>query len=208
MRKNKIKFLFIILISFQFIVGCNYSSKHKNEILNEPEKPLILEDFGTINPNAPSETIQFGKLVGKWDCISRDLDDTDKENPKWISNKAKWKWEYVLGGHALLNNWWQEDNSPNATIKEYFATGIFIFNSKTKLWEIVVLNSKPHKISPKFQAELKEDEIQMHDGTGKWLVTFYNIKKNSFQWKYEILAETGQWKSISEINAVRKISYK
>ena len=111
----------------------------------------------------------------------------------------------MLGGHAVLNQWWQEDISPNPRTKEFFATGIFIFNPETNQWEAVVLNSRPHRISPKFQAKYENGNIQMHDGSGKWLVTFFDIQKESFEWKYEVIAEDGSRKSISEISAKRKL---
>ncbi|MEP5611369.1 MAG: hypothetical protein ABJP45_03935 [Cyclobacteriaceae bacterium] len=156
--------------------------------------------YGKLNPNAPAETIQWGQFAGKWDCISRDLVDSI-----WYENKATWKWEYILGGHAILNEWWQEDTSPNPPSKEYYATGVFIVNRETKLWEAVVLNTRPHKISSKFEAEYKDSTIQMHDGTGTWLVTFYDITKDSFEWKYEVLRSKGVWSPISTISATRRL---
>ncbi len=180
------------------LIGCNGADS------NEIKQPANLKDYGEINPNAPKETEQWGQLAGDWDCISLDLNMNSKSEGEWYSNRATWKWEYVLGGHAMLNQWWQEDTSPNPISKEYFATGIFIFNPKTSKWEAVVMNSRPHKISTKFEAEYKDETIQMHDGTGKWLVTFYDIKENSFQWKYEILTDSGQWKPISKITAKRR----
>ena len=159
--------------------------------------------YGTINTEAPKETLEFGQLAGLWDCISKDLVKNENGEKKWFTNKAIWKWEYILGGHALLNQWWQEDNSPNPITKEYFASGIFIFNPNTRLWEAVVMNSRPHKLSPKFEAKCKDGKILMHDGTGKWLVTFFNISKQSFEWKYEVLSADGHWEAISTISAKR-----
>jgi len=160
--------------------------------------------YGVLNPHAPKQTIEFGQLVGLWDCVSKDLVENKGGAKTWYTNKAKWKWEYILGGHAILNRWWQEDTSPNPITKEYFASGVFIVNPKTSLWEVVIMNSRPHKLSPKFQASYNDSEITMHDGTGKWLVTFFEIKENSFEWKYEVLNENNEWKSISKISAVRQ----
>ena len=193
----------IILLALVFTtIGCNFPKEDTKPEINEI---LINEnDFGELNPMAPKETEQWGQLAGEWECISKDLDMRDKNNPQWYSNKATWAWEYVLGGHAVFNRYWQEDNSPNQATKEFFATGIFIFNPKTSLWEAVVLNTRAHRISSKFQAEYKDGKITMHDGTGKWQVTFFDITETSFEWKYEILNEDGSWKSISEISAKRK----
>lgn len=199
--KNLINY-YGIIVSIFIISGCD--SDIKNNIEKSGYNQFRTSDFGRLNPLAPPETKQWGQFAGVWDCISRDLDMRD-DKEEWYDNKAIWKWEYVLGGHAILNQWWQEDRSPNPVTEEFFATGIFIFNPKTRLWEAVVLNSRPHKISPKFQAEYKDEKIKMHDGTGKWLVTFYDIKQNSFEWKYEVLTKNGDWKSISKISAVRKL---
>ncbi len=198
-HKNKVmKQISVVIISTLIIAGCDVPLKGNLE----PEADY---NFGQLNPSAPPETEQWGQLVGVWKCISKDLDLRDKDNPVWYENKAIWKWEYVLGGHAVLNQWWQEDTSPNPMTNEFFATGMFIFNPETNLWEAVVMNSRPHKLSPKFQAEYKDGKIEMDDGTGKWLVTFYNIEKSYFDWKYEVLTPDGTWKPISEITATRKI---
>jgi len=189
---------FVLICILIALMGCNRIDNKKIELTTN------FESYGKINPNAPKETGQWGQLAGEWDCISMDLDTRNKTEAKWYSNRATWKWEYVLGGHAVLNQWWQEDTSPNPITKEYFATGMFIFNPKTTKWEAVVMNSRPHKISPKFEAEYRDGTIQMHDGTGKWLVTFYDIQENSFQWKYEILSDNGEWEPISKISAKRK----
>lgn len=149
-------------------------------------------------PNPHEESAPFAKLIGSWVCVSRDVVDST-----WYDNKAAWKWEYILGGHAVLNHWWQEDNSPKAPTQEYFANGIFIRNKDTNHWEAVIVNSRPHKLSPRFQLDLKGNEIHMSDGTGKWLVTFYDITEDSFEWKYEVLNKEGIWTPISEISAVK-----
>lgn len=198
---NGILYYMIIFVYFLLVAGCRYSITEKPADIESKQavKPVL----GKLNPNAPKETIQIGQLIGEWDCISKDLVSIE-DSAVWFTNDATWKWEYILGGHALLNNWWQEDTSPNPVTKEYFAAGIFIFNPETELWEASIMNSRPHKISPKFQLYYQNEKLQMHDGSGKWLVTFFDIKQDTFEWKYEILTETGNWKAISRISARRK----
>ncbi|SHH08977.1 hypothetical protein [Flagellimonas flava] len=192
------------VISAVLILSTSCTTQGKEKTAETAGLNHMTKDYGSLGKDAPKETEQWGQLAGEWECISKDLDRRDKENPQWYSNRATWQWEYVLGGHAVLNRYWQEDNSPNPVTKDFFATGIFIFNPKTSLWEAVVLNTRAHRISSKFQASFKDGKIEMHDGSGTWLVTFFNIKKNSFDWKYEVLKEDGGWKSISEISAKRK----
>ncbi|MEQ9424726.1 MAG: hypothetical protein RJQ09_09935 [Cyclobacteriaceae bacterium] len=183
---------------------CVFACQNPNETINESTQGTAQESSifqnVTLNTNAPAETAQIGQLIGLWNCVSKDLVDS-----VWYENKALWKWEYTLGGHAVLNHWWQEDNSLNAPTLEYFANGIFIFNKDAKSWEAVILNSRPHKISPKFQLDYVDKEIRMHDGRGTWLVSFFNIAKDAFDWKYEIKKADGTWGKISEISAVRKV---
>jgi hypothetical protein len=159
--------------------------------------------YGKLNAEAPEETSQWGQLAGVWQCVSKDIATREEGERTWFTNKAIWKWEYVLGGHAVLNQWWQEDNNPKAATSEFFATGLFIFNPKTNLWEAVVAHSRPHQLSPKFQASFQDGKIMMHDGTGEWLVTFYDIKPNSFEWRYDIPDSKGGWRPISFISAKR-----
>lgn len=189
-----------ILLLTALIACTDKNSSVNSTATSESSSQNLFSRAPKLNTRAPIETEQIGQLVGSWNCISKDLVDST-----WYENKALWKWEYTLGGHAVLNHWWQEDNSPEAPTKEYFANGIFIFNLKTKAWEAVILNSRPHQISPKFQIEYKDDKIHMHDGTGKWLVTFYDIQENSFEWRYDVKTNSGGWEPISEISAKRMI---
>lgn len=154
--------------------------------------------FGYYNNGEPLAERALHRLVGNWSCTSFDLIDD-----VWYENQAYWKWEYILGGHAVLNHWWQEDNSPQSPTPTYFANGIFIFNKQNEQWEAVILNSRPHQISPKFQVDTYPDKITMHDGTETWLVTFYDITEHSFNWKYEVPDNNAVWKPISKIVASR-----
>ncbi len=200
------KFLSLLFISIlgAALLGCQKKSGKENMDTipnNVTSSKIVLKP----HPDAPMETEQFGQLVGKWECISKDKTTRDMTDTVWYENNATWEWGYVLGGHAVQNHWWQENTAPDAKVKDFFATGIFIFNPDSNLWETIVIGSRAHKIPGKFQAEYNDGKINMHDGTEKWLVTFYDMQKNSFNWKYEIPAENGDWVSISEINAVRVV---
>ncbi|WP_298899094.1 hypothetical protein [uncultured Psychroserpens sp.] len=198
-------FMAILVLSLLNCNGTSNGKKETKEIETENNNDPYNYDYGMINPEAPKQTIEFGQLVGLWDCVSKDLVKDENGNEKWYTNKAFWKWEYILGGHAILNNWWQEDNSPNAVTKEYFASGVFIFNPETALWEITVMNSRPHKLSSQFQGNRMDDNLKISDTTKTWQITFHNITNDSFQWKYDIVTEEGNWKTLSEISAKKTI---
>lgn len=204
--KTKTKYFIqslLISLSLLTMTRCLFS---ETENLPSSDNALFLSTtniFTKPNPSAPPETIQLDKLIGEWNCISDDLVTIDGDSSVWFANKATWRWEYMLGGHALLNHWWQEDNSPNSISKEYYVAGIFIFNPDDGFWEAAIMNSRLHKISPKFQLHHQSDRLEMHDGSGKWLATFFNITTNTFEWKYEVLADDNQWKAISKIHAKR-----
>lgn len=151
-----------------------------------------------VNKNSPKETKQLSWLLGKWDCVSEDL-----LNSVWYTNKASWEWHYILDGHALQNHWWQENNNPAALVKEYFVTGIFIFNPNSKLWEAIIIGSRKHKIPHKFTAVFKNKTFVMSDHTKTWRVTFYDIQEKQFHWKYETLTKEKKWLTISKITAKR-----
>lgn len=172
------------------LTSCISTAKQTGQAPTQPTFKTIKEE---------EDQIPFSGLIGSWDCVSEDLVDS-----VWYQNKAFWRWEYILGGHAILNHWWQEDNSLNALTDEYYANGFFIRNKETDQWEAVVMNSRSHKLSPKFKLEFQGTLIKMHDGSGQWQVTFYEITDDSFMWKYEILAANNEWKPISKIIATRK----
>ncbi len=184
------KFL-ILLVLF---ISCNSSPK------SEEESQVDITKFSFKPSGIEDDMEPFSRLVGNWDCISEDMVDS-----VWYENKALWRWEYTLGGHAILNHWWQEDNSVNPPSKEYFANGIFIRNRETNIWEAVVMNSRPHRLSSKFRIDTEKETIKMHDGSGTWQVVFFDIHENSFRWKYEVLTSKNEWIPISRIHAKRNL---
>jgi len=184
-----IKFSIVLLLLISCQTSCDFENGREKDF----------PDFISKPSGAAEDLEPFSNLIGNWDCASEDLVDS-----VWYKNKALWSWEYVLGGHAILNHWWQEDNSLNAPSAEYFANGIFIRNKETNEWEAVVMNSRPHKLSPKFKFEIEKDEIKMHDGSGSWHVIFFDISENSFEWKYEVFTSKQEWVPISRISAKRR----
>jgi hypothetical protein len=60
-------------------------------------------DTGALHPDAPPETVQFGRLVGVWQArqVSRTSDGSWSDD----ITTADWIWRYILDGHAIQDEW-------------------------------------------------------------------------------------------------------
>lgn len=157
-----------------------------------------------LNPLAPKETVQWGRLVGEWECISKDL----MQDGSWHTSKASWTFKYAVDGFAILDIWKEKaEDKTNNTIRlgrDFTGWNIRIYNPKTKKWECIWIDNRTNTISAKWEAYEKDGDLVMHDGSGTWQITFHDITEDSFKWKYEIKNNDSQsWKTTSVIKATK-----
>ncbi|MGX1927984.1 hypothetical protein [Flagellimonas sp. 2504JD4-2] len=138
-----------------------------------------------------SEKPDFTNLIGDWNCVVSNL---DKEG-NWKEAKAKWQWRTILDGKAIQDYW----ESP--TLK---GTNIRTFNPKTGNWMNAWMDDKSNTISEVWTANTTEDgTIVMTDEKRSFEIHFYNIKQDSFDWKWDVRQEDGSFKTISKIKGNR-----
>ncbi|WP_299111569.1 hypothetical protein [uncultured Winogradskyella sp.] len=176
-------------------------------IYNKPphlEKTNNEITFGELNPNAPPETLQFGQLVGQWDCTSYDL----LPDSTWHKSKAKWVFKYTLDGYAIEDTWTEKaiDSTNNTTIlgRDFNGINMRLYNPQQSQWQCVWLDNRKNTMSPIWQANYNSSlqEIVMHDQSLNWKITFFNINANSFDWNYKIL-QNSTWIVVSKIKGAR-----
>ncbi|WP_299525928.1 YciI family protein, partial [Winogradskyella sp.] len=142
----------------------------------------VNEDYGKLNANAPKETLQYGQLVGKWDVEVLNL--TKEGN--WTKGKATWVFKYVMGGYAVQDYWTQLAKPNDDNSKDYFGSNIRIYNPDKEEWKTVWLESDSNNMQGVWTSYTNENnEIILHDDTKKWETKFYNITKDSFDWKWD-----------------------
>lgn len=200
--KSKLLFSVLILLVFATTIvlfALNKKVISKKEIVDNSESI-----FGTLNPNAPPQTIQFGKLAGKWDCTSYDL----QQDSTWYKSKATWIFKYTLNGFAIEDTWIEKasDSTNNTTLlkRDFHGINMRLFNPKLKKWQCVWLDNRQNTMSPIWHANYNEvnKELLMYDQTQSWKITFFNMNTNSFDWNYKVLKDS-TWTIVSRIRATK-----
>ncbi len=189
--------LILIILACFTLLSCNKVSPSDKKSISEVT-------FGTLNPNAPPQTIQFGQLVGKWDCTSYDL----QQDSTWYKSKATWIFKYTLNGFAIEDTWIEKtsDSTNNTTIlkRDFHGINMRLFNPKLKKWQCVWLDNRQNTMSPIWQANYNDvnKELVMYDQSQSWKITFFNMKKNSFDWNYKVLKDS-TWTIVSRIRGTK-----
>lgn len=148
----------------------------------------------------PEEIIQYGQFVGEWDCEVSNL----QKDGTWLSSKALWRFEYILGGTAIQDFWTNPVNTKDSNTT-LLGTNIRTFNPKEGKWQCVWLENKSKAINGIWKSHQdSKNNILLYDDTGKWLITFYNITENSFDWKWDFKQDNGTMKTMSKMKAIRK----
>ncbi|MGW9684517.1 hypothetical protein [Flagellimonas sp. 2504JD1-5] len=140
-----------------------------------------------LSPEQPD----FTNFIGNWRCVVSNLD----KDGNWKEANAKWEWKPILNGRAIQDYW----ESPTMR-----GTNIRTFNPKTGNWMNAWVNDQSNTISEIWIANTKEDgTIVMTDEKKSFEIHFYNIKQDSFDWKWDVRQEDGSLKTISKIKGNR-----
>ncbi len=160
-----------------------------------------------LNPEAPSETEQLGRLVGTWNAeqVIRNRDGS------WAEKKtySEWRWYYILDGHAIQDDWISlpQNNDSQEQSPQAIGTNIRIYNPEKKQWVMAWIDKNSRQLAT-FTAVFENDTIIMTgtDNRGRLSkITFYNITENAFDWKKEWTADEGNsWFEIAKIYCTRK----
>nr|WP_288935158.1 hypothetical protein [uncultured Allomuricauda sp.] len=172
-------------------------------LFSETEKfSKYLKIGNKVNSTAPVETIQYGQLVGEWDCEIKNLN----KDGTWIESKATWIFKYVLDGYAIQDFWINHGTSdPNLKKKELIGSNIRIYDPKQKIWKCTWMENGNNTMSGIWESyQNDKGELVLYDETGSWEIIFYNITKDSFDWKWDFKQDDGSMKTLSKIKARSK----
>ncbi len=160
----------------------------------------IAQQQTKLNPDAPSETELLGQLIGTWDAEQTILNsDGTWGEPK----NSKWKWYYILDGHAIQDDWITLDSLNNESI---VGTNIRIFNPDENKWYMAWIDKTNRRLAT-FTA-LNENGIVKMNGTnakGRHIKnTFYNFSESEFDWQQEWTFDEGKsWVIVTKIHCAR-----
>jgi hypothetical protein len=175
----------VIFTVFTLFVVCNPLC------LTAQEKSLI-----------PEEIKQYGQFVGEWDCEVSNL----QKDGTWLSSQALWQFEYILGGTAIQDFWTNPSTNKDSTLNEtLLGTNIRTFNPKDEKWQCVWLENRGRAIAGIWQSHQDDNKnILLYDETENWLIIFYNITENSFDWKWDFKQPDGSMKTMSKMKASKR----
>lgn len=159
------------------------------------------------HPDAPAALMEYGQLVGNWQCKShRLLPDGSWKQGEGLNT---WTWYYVLDGRAVQDVW---KPAANADGKVFPGTNLRTYDAETGMWNIAWTITSSTRIES-FKSSFRNDTIHITTERAASAtfpahmmhISFYNISENHFDWKYESSAVTdGQnWKEISRLSCDR-----
>ena len=188
------KILKLLLTSFMLI----------SPVFSQTQSQIASENKGVsyqVNPEAPVETKQFGRLIGNWEVevTPRNRDGSWPEK----KIKAKWNWFYILDGHAIQDNWIRIDSTGQ---QQTVGTNIRIYNPDEKQWHMAWIDKTVRRLAI-FTAVEEDGKLIMtgHEAGGRMARnTFYNFSENSFDWVKEWTNDDGKtWFEVSKIHCTR-----
>ena len=193
--------LYLILAVYLLgLGGCG--SQAQGEATTPPAEEKTFEP-GTLNPDAPPETAQFGQLVGIWDI----KDETLQPDGTWKTNEgAEWIWYYVLDGHAIQDDWIAPPrNVPAGEAPRRYGTNLRIYNPATQQWDLAWISNLDRKLST-FTATMQDNALVMRSAEADGQpsrITFFDITPTTFEWKLELEQEDGSWAEVYRIHGTR-----
>ncbi len=151
---------------------------------------------------SPKEMKQVEHLVGTWDVTGKYQMDPTQD---WQEFTGSCEFTMKLGGSALMMNFTSEMMG-----MPYQGMGIQCYDRESKEWQNLWVDNTGGRMSL-FTGNMEGDKMVM-SGTEKWQgksyparVTTYNMKDDSFDWKYEASMDGGKSYTTSmEMHYVKK----
>lgn len=161
------------------------------------------------NPDAPEQLQHWSSLIGKWRTTEEGL---KPDGSAWQASKsAQWNFYWAMDGWAVRDEYFSPplDDSEADPLKRQIGTNLRIFNPDKNEW-IMAWLTKDGKRVDVYQATSSDKNIVMRTDPlsegGKYRrITFFDIKKDSFEWKLEF-SNDGQsnWLEVYRIHGKRE----
>lgn len=154
----------------------------------------------TANINAPKEVEQYGRFVGSWAC---EISNLTREGD-WINEMATWNFVYILDGFAIQDFWFKKNTPASGQNRDYLGSNLRIFNPDSKKWKCAWVQNGSLDMNAIWTSyRTASDEMIIHDDSMNWQITFYNITKETFDWKWDFKLEDGSMQTRVKLKAKR-----
>jgi hypothetical protein len=157
-------------------------------------------DLGLLSDQLQNSVMS--ELIGHWQIADSSLN----QQGQWQAGVgASWHFYPILNGHAIQDDWIAPAlDQPEPENGRQYGSNIRIFNPKENQWEMAWASVKGQKIDT-FTAEERDGTIIM---TGQFngqnsRITFYNVSKQSFDWKLEFEQADKSWSEVYRIKGER-----
>jgi len=154
------------------------------------------QDFGKVNPNAPTELSRFGFLIGNWRCEAR----VRSADGKGQTLRATWVGRYVLDGYAIADEYRMMDSSGKLIV---LGVNFRTYDSAKRTWNIKWLNALSGAWTDLAPSELGgaqfdsqsimyafKEPVADHKYTR---ATYTNVDKTHFTWRGEKSDDGKNW---------------
>jgi hypothetical protein len=143
------------------------------------------------NPNAPAELAQFAFLVGEWDAQAYRIGADGKEVQ---FGYADWRISYILNGFAIQDVWIYKTL---ATGEVEYGTMFRTYCPEAGHWTMVEQRHSDLKFLFMTAEKVGETmvmrgELDTPQGKVPFRRVFYNIKRDSFEWRTDFSSNGGK----------------
>ena len=168
--------------------------------------PHLTHDFGTPNPDAPTELSQFAFLIGNW-TFDANVKTPDGQS---LPFKGTWRGRYVLEGYAISDEYRMTDLSGKLIV---LGLNLRTFDASSQTWNIKWLNaltgtwmdlapsplgnvrSEGQSIIYAFPQPSPDDSTHVFSR-----VTYTKVSGTNFTWKGEKSPDGNTWTEFMFIN--------
>lgn len=159
------------------------------------------------HPDAPEGIMEYGQLVGSWQCKGFRL----QPDGSWKEAEGvnTWTWYFVLDGRAVQDVWKPRANTEGQVFQ---GTNLRTYDAETGIWNVAWTISSSARIET-FISSYRDGVIHIsaqRAANGVFPahmmhIPFYNISGQHFDWKYETSALTDgkNWSEISRLSCDR-----
>ena len=161
--------------------------------------PHLTHDFGTPNPDAPTELSQFAFLIGNWTFDAK-VKTPDGQS---LPFKGTWRGRYVLEGYAISDEYRMTDLSGKLIV---LGLNLRSYDANKQTWNIKWLNAQAGtwtNLAPSALGPVRFDnqsiiyaftETAPLDSAHVYTrVTYTKISGTNFTWKGEKSADAISW---------------
>ncbi len=169
--------------------------------LGEPYRVIDEYPFGLPNPRAPAEIAQYAFMVGSFSCR---LEDKEFRDGGWVparEGNAIWRAQYVMNGHAILDEFRDEWGSKNVNVR--------VYSEETERWYVHWTAVSP-TTGAIFEAREVDGAMVMESAQSTasgfvyvQRISFKDMTNDQYLWTSEVVYENGTSVVIGSIHCVR-----